>query len=232
MAKGFSHTRRLGYKGSGWGLLWRSPMRLGLLVAVLLLVACGAAEQPTATPSVPATPSPRVGGTVVASSTHPQSLNPILTPVSTTIFTTPLIYNGLTRPGDGMEPLPDLAGSWDISADGLTFTFHLRNGVKWHDGQPFTARDVKYSWEATCHPDNTTGRQICGFFSRVKGATDFTAGKATEIAGIKVLDDQTVQVEMTAIYAPFLTISAGQMIIPKHIWESVPVKEHGAHPAS
>ena len=207
--------------------IWRRPAMLGMLAAALLLAACGSSEDPTATPSGP---SAKVGGTVIMSLNHPQSLNPILNPVSTTIFTTPLFYNGLTRPGDNMEPLPDLAESWDISADGLSYTFKLRDGVNWHDGQPFTAEDVKFSWQATCHPDNRTGAQICGFFTRVKGAPEYKAGTTSEISGITIVDSHTIKVEMTEVFAPFLTISAGQMILPNHKWKDVPVSEMSAHP--
>lgn len=212
--------------------IWQRAMVLGVVVATLFLVACGSSEDPTSTPRVAEPSSPRVGGSVLMSLNHPQSLNPILNPVSTTIFTSPLFFNGLTRPGNDMEPLPDLAKTWDISADGLTYTFHLRQDVKWHDGEPVTSQDVKFSWEATCHPDNARGAQICGFFSRVEGAPDYKAGNADKISGIKLLDRYTVQVDMSEVFAPFLTLSAGQMILPNHLWEDVPVKEMGAHPAS
>ena len=213
----------------------RARLVLGIVATALFLVACGG-DDATSTPVPPAgdTPEPtsKVGGIVVMSLNHPQSLNPILNPVSTTIFTVPMFFNALTRPGDDMEPLPDLAERWEISNNGLTYTFHLRDDVRWHDGEPFTADDVRFSWQATCHPDNRTGAQICGFFNRVKGATEYKAGNATEITGITILDDYTVQVEMTEVYAPFLTVSAGQMILPEHVWRGVPVSEMSAHPAS
>ena len=232
MLNGNKQQRVSAHTAARWRGIWRRPVMLGVIVATLFLVACGSSEDPTSAPAAAEPSGAKVGGTVVMSLNHPQSLNPILNPVSTTIFTSPLFFNGLTKPGNDMEPLPDLAESWDISADGLMYTFHLRKDVKWHDGQPFTAQDVRFSWEATCHPDNRTGAQICGFFSRVKGAPEYKAGDATEIAGLKILDDYTVQVEMTGVYAPFLTISAGQMILPNHLWKDVPVKEMSAHPAS
>ena len=215
-----------------WRGIWRKPAMLGVLMATLFLAACGSSEDPTSTPAATEPSGSKVGGTVVMSLNHPQSLNPILNPVSTTIFTVPLFFNGLTKPGDDMEPLPDLAESWDISADGLSYTFNLRKDVKWHDGEPFTADDVRFSWEAICHPDNRTGAQICGFFNRVKGASAYKAGTATEITGITTPDAYTVQVEMDEVFSPFLTISAGQMILPEHVWRDVPVSEMSAHPAS
>ena len=210
----------------------RDFLKLGAtgLVGASILAACGPAAGPA--PEEATVTGPKAGGQIVLSILHPQTLNPALLPVSTTIYTTPLFFNALTRPDDDMVPSPDLAESWDISSDSLTYTFHLRKGVKFQDGEPFTSADVKFTWETICHPDNATGRQICGFFSRVKGASAYTAGEAAEIEGITILDDYTIQVELEEVYAPFLSISAGQMIIPKHIWQDVPVAEMWGHPAS
>ena len=63
------------------------------------------------------------------------------------------IFEGLTRIDQNGGVQPDLAKSWDISADGLTYTFHLQSGVKFHDGSPFTADDVKYKhkWSLPLH---------------------------------------------------------------------------------
>ncbi len=194
----------------------------GTGLGALMLAACAPQAGPTA----------KGGGQVVMYITHPDTLNPAISPVSTTIYNTPFFYNGLTRPADDYQPLPDLAESWTISPDSLVYTFKLRRDVKFHDGAPFTADDVKFTWELTSHPDNKSGRQLAGFFGAIKGAKEYTAGTASEIEGIKVLDPYTVQARLTDIYAPFLIISAGQMIMPKHVWKDVPVKELAAHPAS
>jgi peptide/nickel transport system substrate-binding protein len=175
---------------------------------------------------------PRRGGQAVIYIQHPDTLNPAISPVSTTIYNTPFFYNGLTRPGDDYQPQPDLAESWTVSPDGNVFTFKLRQGVKFHDGTPFTAEDVKFTWELISHPENVSARQIAGFFSRIVGAPDFTAGKASGIAGVKIVDPYTLEVTLTSVYAPFLTISAGQPILPKALWKDVPVKQLAAHPAS
>ena len=207
----------------------RQFLGYGAALGGLWIASCVGAAPPGASTS---SSGPRRGGQAVIYITHPDTLNPVISPVSTTIYNTPFFYSGLTRPADDYQPQADLAESWTASPDGKVFTFKLRQGVKFHDGQPFTADDVKFTWELISHPDNVTGRQIAGFFSRVVGAADYTAGKATEIAGIKVLDPYTVQVTLTDVYAPFLTISAGQPILPKALWKDVPVKQLAAHPAS
>ena len=214
MTREFRATRRqvLGY-GAALGGLW--------------VASC---VSPATTPGVSS--GPRRGGQAVIYINHPDTLNPAISPVSTTIYNTPFFYSGLTRPADDYQPQPDLAESWTVSPDGKQFTFKLRSGVKFHDGQPLTADDVKFTWELISHPDNLVARQIAGFFGRIVGANDFTAGKATEIAGVKIVDPLTVQVTLTDVYAPFLTISAGQPIMPKHVWRDVAVKQLAAHPAS
>ncbi|MGH2491992.1 MAG: ABC transporter substrate-binding protein [Candidatus Limnocylindria bacterium] len=207
----------------------RSVLRAGAAMGGLWLAACvGAAPQ--GGPS--ASSGPKRGGQAVIYVGHPDTLNPIISPVSTTIYNTPFFFNGLTRPGDDYAPQPDLAESWTASPDNKSFTFKLRKDVKFHDGRPFTADDVKFSWELYAHPENVAARQIGNFFSRIAGAPDWTAGKAREITGIKVIDAHTIEVTLTQVYAPFLTIAAGQMIVPKHVWQSVAVKDFAAHPAA
>ncbi len=216
-ARAISRRRLFRYGAAAAGGLW--------------LAGCGPIAPAGVRPAA-GTSGPSRGGQAVISITHPDTLNPAISPVSTTIYNTPFFYNGLTRPADDYQPLPDLAESWTVSPDGTEYVFTLRRDVKFHDGEPFTAEDVRFSWELYSHPENASGRQIGNFFSRIVGARDFTAGKAARIEGIEVTDPYTIGVRLTEVYAPFLTISAGQMILPKHIWADVPVKELGAHPAS
>jgi len=177
----------------------RRLMRQGVtlvsgIAAGSILAACGGAI-PTAAPSsaTPATSgastisgsaapavqsSPngsavaaRKGGTAVYYASQEGShLIPSFSSFSTVIAPTAPFFNGLTKPGLNLEPLPDLAESWTSTPDGKQWTFKLRTGVKWHDGQPFTAADVKFTWETIAHPDNKTGAQLYSFFALVAGA--------------------------------------------------------------
>ncbi|MFN8534089.1 MAG: ABC transporter substrate-binding protein [Dehalococcoidia bacterium] len=209
----------------------RQVLQAGAAFAGLWVAGCTTPSAPTGS-SQPGSSAPKQGGQAIIYINHPDTLNPAISPVSTTIYNTPFFFNGLTRPADDYRSLPDLAESWEITPDSLTFTFKLRRGVKFHDGQPFSAEDVKFTWELICHPENVAARQIAGFFGQVVGARDFTAGRAPSIEGVKILDPYTIQVTLTEVYAPFLSISAGQPILPKHVWKDVPVKELAAHPAS
>ncbi len=193
--------------------------------------ASGSAASPGQSSPVGAASIARKGGTAVYYASQEGShLIPSFSSFSTVIAPTAPFFNGLTKPGVNLEPLPDLAESWTSTPDGTQWTFKLRKGVKWHDGQPFTAADVKFTWETIAHPDNKTGAQLYSFFAFVAGAPEFHTGKAREITGINVLDDFTLQANLTAPSAPFFTIGAGQYIIPKHILGGVPVAEMLKHP--
>jgi peptide/nickel transport system substrate-binding protein len=71
----------------------------------------------------------------------------LATAASTSTIPAGTIYEGLAHLNSDYEPEPWLAESWDIAPDGLTYTFHLRRDVKWHDGQPFTSDDVRFTIE-------------------------------------------------------------------------------------
>ncbi|MGA2780827.1 MAG: peptide-binding protein [Smithella sp.] len=111
-----------------------------------------------------------------------------------------MVYNGLVKYDKDMNIVGNLAESWDITAKGLVITFHLRKGVKWHDGQPFTAADVLYTYQVTVDPKTPTAY-----------AEDFRAVKKAE-----VLDDYTFRVTYDKPFAPAL-ISWSSSILPRHL---------------
>ena len=92
--------------------------------------------------------TPRSGGTLVsAQSTEATGLDPQLVPAFSRSRRSPLMYNQLVRFDADMNPVPELAESWDVSKDGLTWTFRLRQGVKFHEGQELTSADVKFTFD-------------------------------------------------------------------------------------
>ena len=106
------------------------------------------------------------------------------------------IFNQLTDLSieDAQSILPDVAESWDVSDDGLTYTYHLRDDVVWHDGEPLTADDVKWTVELFSHPDSAVAVRTVLPLSGIEGYTEFTEGTADEITGVQALDDTTVRI--------------------------------------
>ncbi len=113
-----------------------------------------------------------------------------------------LVYDTLAWK-DETGVIPWLAQSWEVSPDGLTWTFHLRPGVKWQDGKPLTAEDVAFTFD----------------YLRTHPVEWFPMAP---IANVEVRDGLTVFFRLQAPYAPFLNRMAGSVpIMPKHIWGEV-----------
>jgi peptide/nickel transport system substrate-binding protein len=185
---------------------------LGLLLLVML-PACQ--SQPT--PAAPAGESgPRRGGTiVVAVTSDPGQLNPAITTAGPTHVVADNMFNGLIQFDENLNPQPSLAESWSISPDGRAYTFKLARGVRWHDGKPFTAADVKFTFEEV----------LLKFHARTK------AGLENVLAGIDTPDDYTVVFRFREPYAPLLrrldVVEAP--IIPRHIYEGTDILKNPAN---
>jgi len=114
------------------------------------------------------------------------------------------IFSGLVRLDQELNIVPDIAESWpEGSPDGKTYTFHLRQGVKFHSGREVKAADFKYSWERACDPDTGSGTAAT-YLGDIVGAKDMLSGKTGEISGVEVLDDYTLRVTIDAPKAYFL----------------------------
>lgn len=114
------------------------------------------------------------------------------------------VFGGLVRLGDNLEPAPDIAQRWQLSDDGRTYTFYLQKDVRFHDGRQVKAEDFKYSWERACDPD--TGSQTAAtYLGDIIGVGEVLAGKSSEISGVRVIDDYTLQVTIDAPKSYFLS---------------------------
>ncbi|MEH6829436.1 MAG: ABC transporter substrate-binding protein [Sulfitobacter sp.] len=115
------------------------------------------------------------------------------------------LYDGLMDYEPGTTELrPGLAESYDISEDGMVFTFKLREGVKFHNGRVMTADDVKYSLDRVTDPK--TQSPGAGFFGSIAGYDAVSSGEVTGLSGVKVLDDQTVEITLSRPDATFLHV--------------------------
>ncbi|HET8532135.1 MAG TPA: ABC transporter substrate-binding protein [Methylomirabilota bacterium] len=169
---------------------------LALALSALLLTLPGAAR---------AQEPPVRGGTVVqAISADPPTMNPGTTTDTQAWSLMGKLFNGLTYLDSDYRSHPDLAESWEISKDGLTYTFKLRQNAKWHDGKPFTSADVKFSYLEILPKYHPTGRVA---FSVV--------------ASIDTPDAHTAVVHLKKPFAPFvfMTNLNNGPILPKHLLE-------------
>lgn len=111
-----------------------------------------------------------------------------------------LIFNGLTAHNGANEVVPALAESWDFDAESCTYTFHLVEGVKWHDGAPFTAADVKFTIEVIMDPENGSEN----------------APNYEDVEEITLLDDHTIAFRLSAPNVAFIDYMS-MPILPAHL---------------
>ena len=211
-------------------------LKLFFVVALFAMVLAGCAA-PAAAPAAPAAgdaaPAADAAPAVVAS-TGPAGVfrSPMRTGCAVgTLWTTcgrrldEAFLQGLAQvkwTADGVEPL--LAESWDVEDGGQAFVFHLREGVTWHDGEPFTADDVVFSFNIFANP--AVGSTYAAKLADVVGYDEFQAGTATELAGVTKIDDKTVRVELKSpspLWVELQQISIS--ILPNHILGSVAPEE-------
>lgn len=145
----------------------------------------------------------RASGTLKLLGSDPPTLDPALSGDADSASYIVEIFSGLVSLNTKLQIEPDLAQSWDVSPDGTTYTFHLRQGAKFQDGKEVKASDFKYSFERAADPktESTTADTYLG---DIVGLKDKLAGKATEVKGVTVIDDYTLQIKIDAAKAYFL----------------------------
>ena len=111
-----------------------------------------------------------------------------------------------------LEVRPELAESWEISDDGTVYTFHLRKGIKFHNGREVTAEDFKYSMERVLDP--ATAAEQRWVLEEIKGADAFDGKRVKHVEGIEVLDPSTLQITIKRPYKPFLGLLSMEVAAP------------------
>jgi len=176
-----------------------------LLVVLLLLIGLGSC----------CPDDPYAGYLNLIITTEPKSLDPAFSADITTGVITALMYDNLVSFGIRSEILPGLAKSWDVSEDGRSYKFYLRNDVQFWSGKHFTAEDVKFSFERVLHPE--TGSPQTWLLTPLLGSGDYMQGNADSVIGISVINDTTITLTLNSPFAPFLGFlgAPATAILPK-----------------
>lgn len=132
-----------------------------------------------------------------------------------------MVYDSLLKLDKEQKLVPSMAESYEVSKDGLELTFKLKDNIKFSDGTPVTAKDVEFT--LTSLADKDYPGEWGDYISKVVGVNEYKSGAEKSVKGIQVIDDKNIKITFTEIYAPALTNLGTVGIIPKHIWEKVPV---------
>jgi oligopeptide transport system substrate-binding protein len=185
--------------GGGFLFLWYQGEGSDLLERI----APSSESSPSIRATVEAKPSVRLGATLNLPGDEPPTLDPALTQDATSATYIVEIFSGLVSLDQDLEVAPDIAESWELSNDGTTYTFHLRDDVKFHDSKPVTAQDFKYSIERACDP--ATGSVVADtYLGDIVGAQAKLRGQADEVEGVAVIDDHTLEITIDSPKAYFL----------------------------
>ena len=203
---------------------------IALVLAMVLLTACGGNSAP-ATNEAPKTDAPAAAAAddssiILAQTSEVANLNPMIQPRTPDSNVQCLIFGFLVMPDENLNYVGDLAESWDITNEGTVYTFKLRNDIKWHDGEAFNADDVIFTLTALAHPNYHGGND--GRVMSIVGASEYQAGTADSVSGLKKIDDYTVEITLAQPNAAFMANMYTAML-PEHILGEVDPGEWGNH---
>ncbi len=148
----------------------------------------------------------------------PRSLDPVMAGGATTRCVIQHLFSGLVELTPDLSIVPDVAQSWELTAEGRRYTFYLRDDVVWGDGQPVTAHDFEYAWQRVLDPANSSPG--ASLLSEIAGAKAFHQGQGGWAdVGIKALDESTLRVELEGPLAYFLQllVCANAYPVPRHV---------------
>lgn len=177
---------------------------------------------------------PKAGGTVVGGMRAAPSgmFNPIFYEETYEANIIDFVYEGLVVQDENLKFMPHLAKEWETNDDQTEITFKLVEGVKWHDGEFFTAHDVVFTYKSMADPDYISSGGIrIDYVEPLKGYEAYNSGNTKEFKGVVAEDDHTVTFHFEKPNVnPLYTASFP--IIPKHIFKDVEVSEMPKHPGS
>ncbi|MBV8718169.1 MAG: hypothetical protein JOZ65_24130 [Chloroflexi bacterium] len=208
------------------------------------------AANPTSVPAsgpgtaVSAAPTPAPGATAAAQGgaqggqislqwTKPVTFNPLYSTAGSEQGVERQIFGALVRVNDKLETVPDLAEKVDPSPDAQTYTFTLRKGINFSDGQPLTSKDVRFTFERAV--DKRAATYWRGRLLDIQGATEYGDQQAPSISGLETPDDYTVKMTLRKPDSTWLlTLGdfSGLCILPEHILKDVAPDQLQQHPFS
>lgn len=175
---------------------------LAMLLAALMLVCVGTAALADASITF------QMGG-------EPECMDPTINDYSSGSYALQSLFRGLYKYDADGALVPAMAESYEVSEDGCTYTFKLKEGLKWSDGSPLTARDFEYSWKRVLNPEvgSETAYTLYGV---IKDGYECFVNKTVSVDDlpIRALDDTTFQVELKAPASYFLTLTASTAFMP------------------
>nr|WP_317633827.1 peptide-binding protein [Perspicuibacillus lycopersici] len=216
---------------------WLSLLAIVFLLGMLAACSDGNKEttnDPDDGNNDPVTSEPKSGGTVVgAMDTAPTGqFNPIFYQEAYEANILGLTHDSLLSQNDELEFEPHLAKEWKFSEDFSSVTFTLRDDVKWHDGQPFTANDVVFTYKTIADPEYVAAGGVrSSYVSKLVGAEEYTSGETDEFPGVVADDDYTVTFHFKEPNVMALA-DASFTIIPEHIFKDIPVADMPSAAAS
>jgi len=182
-------------------------------VLLSLAVGCGRHERPA--------------DVTIINGGEPDSLDPAIVSGQVGMRVAIGLFEGLTRfDARTGRPVPGLAERWEISPDGLVYTFHLRTNLLWSTGEPITADDIVFSWDRALNP--ATAADYASQIFCVKNAKEFNAGRIKDpsLVGIHAVDPATVRIELDQPTSFFLDVCAMRVTatVPRQA-----IQKHGDH---
>jgi peptide/nickel transport system substrate-binding protein/oligopeptide transport system substrate-binding protein len=210
----------------GWKVL---VVRAGLLGAGALAACSGAGESPGSVARED--PRPRRGGTFRYLTETPSTLDPAFANDAYSVLVTHQIFQGLVRFDAFLNVIPSVARTWIISRDGMTYTFELNPGVRFHNGREVQAEDFVYTLTRILDPASPASL-AADFLVRIRGAREFREGEAKAVEGLRALGPQTLEIRLAEPYPAFLAVLAMDQahVVPREAIEPDGGRRFESHP--
>lgn len=151
--------------------------------------------------------------------------NPLVSNTQYDGYVNTLIYDSLLKLNSKIELESSMAEKYEITDEGKKLVFKLKSGIKFHDGNPVTSKDVKFTLESLANPKYEG--DLASYVQSITGFKEFHEGKVTELKGVVCPDDNTIEINFDTPYSPAL-INIGTLgILPAHIWGKIDIDKWG-----